>query len=429
MALTKSNYRPRIIDQLIKEKLATFGAVCIEGPKWCGKTWTALNHSESVIFIGDPQNNFQNRSMAQLDPNLVLDGVSPKLIDEWQEVPSVWDAVRYQIDQSTQKGQFILTGSSTPQTKGILHSGTGRIDRIKMRPMSLYESGDSSGVISLQDLFDWRIKSQETTSVTLKELIYLTVRGGWPGSLGADAKQAIDIPKSYLTSVIEDDLTRLDDTKRDIRKVRYLLKSLARNTGTMANNQTLKRDILEFENETIAPDTITSYLDVLSRLFLIEDQPAFDVNYRSSTRVAKTSKRHFIDPSLAVATLGVSPEMLINDLNLFGFIFESLVIRDLRIYAEANRGQVFHYRQHDTGKEIDAVVELPDGRLGAFEVKLGANQIDSAAENLIAIQASMTKGSKSKGPQVLCVICGLSNYAYQRKNDGVFVVPITALRE
>lgn len=428
MALTKALYKPRIVDQLIKEKLKTFGAVCIEGPKWCGKTWTALNHAESAIFIGDPQNNFQNRAMAQLDPGLVLDGEMPRLIDEWQEVPPIWDAVRYQVDQSIDKGQFILTGSSTPQTKGVLHSGTGRIDRIRMRPMSLYESGDSTGVISLQDLFDRNLKAQETNDITLETLIYLTARGGWPGSLDLEPKHAIDIPRSYLGSVLEDDLLRLDGIKRDINKVRSLLKSLARNVSTLASNQTLKNDILEFENETIDPNTLTSYLDVLNRLFLIENQPAFDLNYRSSIRVAKMPKRHFVDPSLAVAALGVSPEILMKDLHLFGFLFESLVVRDLRIYAEANLGQVFHYRNHNTGKEIDAIIELADGRWGAFEIKLGANQIDRAAENLLAIQSSIAKSDKETGPQVLCVICGLTNYAYQR-NDGVFVIPITALRD
>ncbi len=428
MTLTKPQYRPRIIDPLIKGKLETFGAVCIEGPKWCGKTWTALHHAESAVFIGDPQGNFQNRTMAQLDPSLVLDGAPPRLIDEWQEVPTIWDAVRYQVDRDTSKGRFLLTGSATPKTKGILHSGTGRIDRIKMRPMSLYESGDSNGAISLQGLFDGSFQAQKTDPNTLEKLIYLTVRGGWPGSLGTSPKHAIDIPKSYLKSVIEDDLTRLDGIKRDVKRVQALLKSLARNVSTMVSNQTLRRDIREFENETINPDTIASYLDVLSRLFLIENQPAFDINYRSSIRVAKMPKRHFIDPSLAVAALGVSPEMLLSDLNLFGFLFESLVIRDLRIYVEANQGQVFHYRHHDTGNEIDAVIELADGRWGAFEVKLGANQVDEAAKNLLAIQSAMSKSPGTNGPSVLCVICGLIDFAYQR-DDGIFVIPITALKD
>ncbi|MDD2302100.1 MAG: DUF4143 domain-containing protein [Eubacteriales bacterium] len=364
--------------------------------------------------------------MAQLDPSLVLNGETPGLIDEWQEVPAIWDAVRYQADQSIHKGQFILTGSATPQTKGILHSGTGRIDRITMRPMSLFESGDSSGTVSLQGLFDGNLTPQETSSISLDKLIYLTVRGGWPGSLSAEMKGAIDIPKSYLHSVIENDLTRLDGIKRDTKKIRALLKSLARNTSTLANNQTLINDILEFKGEAIDPNTVSGYLDALGRLFLIENQPAFDPNYRSSTRVAKMPKRHFVDPSLAVAALEISPEMLINDLNLFGFLFESLVIRDLRIYAGANQGRVFHYKHHDTGKEIDAVVELADGRWGAFEIKLGANQIDRAAENLISIQSTMLKSDESRSPQVLSVICGLTNYAY-RRDDGVFVVPITAL--
>lgn len=428
MALTKPQYRPRMIDQLIKEKLETFGAVCIEGPKWCGKTWSGLNHAESAVFIGDPQNNFQNRAMAQLDPNLVLKGKTPRLIDEWQEVPPIWDAVRYQVDQSTDKGQYILTGSATPKTKGILHSGTGRIDRIKMRPMSLFESGDSNGAISIRDLFDGRFESMKTEEITLEKLVYLTTRGGWPGSLDATPKQAADIPKSYLKSVIEDDLERLDGIKRDVRKVNALLKSLARNVSTLASNETLRNDIKEFDKEVIDSDTIASYLDILSRLFLIENQPAFNRNYRSSTRVAKMPKRHFIDPSLAIAALQISPKMLMHDLNLFGLLFESLVIRDLRIYVEAHLGQVFHYRHHDTGKKIDAVIELADGRWGALEIKLGQNQIDDAAKNLLAIKDSMSDPKGVNGPHVLCVVCGLTNYAYRRE-DGVYVIPITALRD
>lgn len=427
MTLTKPGYKPRIIDKLIKNKLETFGAVCIEGPKWCGKTWTALNHAQSAIFIGDPANNFQNRTMAQLDPSLVLDGDTPRLIDEWQEVTPLWDAVRYKVDEKSEKGQFILTGSSTPQTKGILHSGTGRIDRVRMRPMSLFESGDSTGAISLYDLFDCNFKSQKAKETTLENLIYLTVRGGWPGGIDIKAERSADIPKSYLKSVIDDDLTRLDGITRDLKKVQHLLKSLARNISTIVSNQTLRKDICEFEDETIDTDTVSGYLDVLDRLFLIENQPAFDANYRSRIRVAKKPKRHFVDPSLAIAALGIGPEMIKNDLRLFGFLFESLVIRDLRIYAEANEGQIFHFRNHDTGNEIDAIVELSDGRWGAFEIKLGSNQVDNAAKNLNAFKLEMSKAMETKGPDILCVVCGLTDFAYIRE-DGIYVIPFTSLK-
>jgi hypothetical protein len=428
MPLTKPQYKPRILDKLIQNKLETFGAICIEGPKWCGKTWSGLHHAESVVFIGNPENNFQNRRMAELNPDLVLDGKAPRLIDEWQEVPPIWDSVRYRVDQSAEKGRFILTGSSTPQRKGILHSGTGRIDRIRMRPMSLYESADSGGQISLMGLFHSDFKDQATSGTSFDQIIYLLARGGWPGSLGTDIHQAADIARSYLDSVIEDDLNRVDGIKRDTRKVKSLLRSLARNVSTMASNSTLRRDLQEFEGETIDPETVTVYLDVLSRLFLIEDQPAFDKNLRSRTRVAKTPKRHFVDPSLAIAALGISPKLLLQDLNYLGFLFESMVIRDLRIYTEAHQGNIFHYRHHDTGREVDAIIETADGSWGAFEIKLGENQVDEAAKNLLEVQSFMAESGASSPPKVLAVLCGLSSGAYQRP-DGVYVIPVTALKD
>lgn len=427
MSLRKQEYRERIIDDIVKSKLASFGAVCIEGPKWCGKTWTALNHSNSVIYIGDPQNNFQNRLLAEVDPSIVLAGLHPRLIDEWQEVPSLWDAVKFEVDKSRDKGQYILTGSSTPKSFGILHSGTGRIDRIMMRPMSLYESGDSDGSVSLKMLFNNTLKTTKIETMTLSKLAYLATRGGWPGALGMNEKQASDIARSYLKSILADDVTKIDGVKRDSKKVKALIKSLARNVATSVSNATLIKDIKEFDGDVIDPNTIASYLDILTRLFIIDNQQAYDMNYRSSTRVAKTPKRHFIDPSLAVAALEMSPSMLLKDLNLFGFIFESLVIRDLKIYAEANRGSVYHFRHHDTGDEIDAVIELDDGTWGAFEIKLGYNQVDKAAENLLKIKMNLDQTNHKKSPTVLCVICGLGEYAYKRP-DGVFVIPINSLK-
>lgn len=427
MSLRKQKYRERIIDDIVKSKLASFGAVCIEGPKWCGKTWTALNHSNSVVYIGDPQNNFQNRLLAEVDPSIVLAGLHPRLIDEWQEVPSLWDAVRFEVDKTKNKGQYILTGSSTPKSFGVLHSGTGRIDRIMMRPMSLYESGDSNGFVSLKMLFDNTLKTTKTDAMTLSKLAYLATRGGWPGALGMNEKQASDIARSYLKSILADDVTKIDGVKRDSKKVKALIKSLARNVATSVSNATLIKDIKEFDGDMIDPNTIASYLDILTRLFIIDNQQAYDMNYRSSTRVAKSPKRHFIDPSLAVAALEMSPSMLLKDLNFFGFIFESLVIRDLKIYAEANRGSVYHFRHHDTGDEIDAVIELDDGTWGAFEIKLGHNQVDKAAENLLKIKMNLDELNNKQSPTVLCVICGLGEYAYKRP-DGVFVIPINSLK-
>jgi uncharacterized protein len=427
VTLRKTEYKERIIDEIVKSKLLSFGALCIEGPKWCGKTWTALNHSNSAIFIGDPQNNFQNRLLAEMDPSIILNGIYPRLIDEWQEVPSLWDAVRFEVDKLSEKGQYILTGSSTPKTVGILHSGTGRIDRILMRPMSLYESGDSTGVISLKMLFEDQFKAAKTETMSLPRLAYLATRGGWPGSLGMNEKQASDIARSYLKSILSDDIIRIDGVKRDSKKVKALIKSLARNVSTSVSNSTIIKDIKEFDGDVIDPNTIASYLDILTRLFIIDNQPAYDINYRSSTRVAKSPKRHFIDPSLAVAALEMSPSMLLNDLNLFGFIFESLVIRDLKIYAEANRGSVYHFRHHDSGDEIDAVIEFDDGTWGAFEIKLGHNQVDKAAENLMKIKMHFENSNNKQSPKVLCIICGMGEYAYQR-SDGVYVIPIHALK-
>lgn len=427
MSLRKQEYRERIIDDIVKSKLASFGAVCIEGPKWCGKTWTALNHSDSVVYIGDPQNNFQNRLLAEVDPSIVLAGLHPRLIDEWQEVPSLWDAVRFEVDKSRDKGHYILTGSSTPKSFGILHSGTGRIDRIMMRPMSLYESGDSDGSVSLKMLFNNTLKTTKIETMTLSKLAYLATRGGWPGALGMNEKQASDIARSYLKSILANDVTKIDGVKRDSKKVKALIKSLARNVATSVSNATLIKDIKEFDGDVIDPNTIASYLDILTRLFIIDNQQAYDMNYRSSTRVAKSPKRHFIDPSLAVAALEMSPSMLLKDLNFFGFIFESLVIRDLKIYAEANRGSVYHFRHHDTGDEIDAVIEFDDGTWGAFEIKLGHNQVDKAAENLLKIKMNLDQLNNKQSPTVLCVICGLGEYAYKRP-DGVFVIPINSLK-
>ena len=426
MSLAKTGYRKRIVDEQIQKYLQTFGAVCIEGPKWCGKTWTALNHANSVCYIASPENNFQYRTMAQLSPDLVLQGESPRLLDEWQEVPALWDAVRFAVDQNHERGQFILTGSSTPKQKGIVHSGTGRIVRIPMRPMSLFESGDSSGYISLKDLFSTPPKPVRTEDISLTRLISLTVRGGWPGSINFDDQSSVDLSRAYLRNVIEEDVSRVDGVQRNISKMQRLLRSLARNESTIASNRTLQRDMRQDSEETIDVDTVADYMNVLQRLFLLEDQCAYDPNLRSSVRVGKSAKRHFVDPSLAVAALGATPERLINDLNTYGFLFEAMCIRDLRIYAESFGGQLFHYRD-SYGREIDAVVELPDGRWGAFEIKLGANQIDPAAENLLSIKAFFDSNPEAQSPDILGVICGLTNFGYTR-DDGVMVIPIATLK-
>ncbi|MFR2565051.1 MAG: ATP-binding protein [Anaerovoracaceae bacterium] len=424
--MDKEKYIHRIIDNKISEYLQTFGAICIEGPKWCGKTWTSSYHSNSSIFLGDPAGNFQNRKLAEMSPDLILDGDFPRLIDEWQEVPPVWDAVRYKVDQIPQKGQYILTGSATPDNKGIMHSGAGRIAKLRMRPMSLYESGDSSGRVSLEEICHGKIMPVMSGEVDLRELIRLIVRGGWPGSLELPVNQAALLPMEYLNAVIDDDVYRMDGIKRNTIKMKLLLRSLARNESTTVTNKTLKNDIKEVDDENIDVETVKEYLDIFARLFITDDQPPFATKVRSSVRVKQAVKRHFADPSLACALLKVTPESLINDLETLGFLFEALCERDLKIYAESFGAKLYHYQDYN-GREIDAVVELPDSSWCAFEIKLGANQIDTAAASLLEIKREIEKEEKGRLPAVLGVVCGLANAAYQRP-DGVYVIPITALK-
>lgn len=424
--MNKEEYKPRIIDGLVEEYLDTFGAVCIEGPKWCGKTWTSAYHSKSDIYLGDPAGNFQNRNLAQMSPALVLDGDAPRLIDEWQEVPALWDAVRYKVDKSGEKGQFILTGSATPNHKGILHSGAGRIGRLRMRPMSLYESGDSSGTVSLKRICEGEVEAQITGDVELNRIIELIVRGGWPSNINVSCDKALTIANEYINAVIEDDAFRIDGIKRNTQKMRLLLRSLARNESTTVTNRTLKNDIKSVDDEDIDVETVSEYLDVFNRLFLLDNQPPFSTGVRSSVRIKQAEKRHFSDPSLACALLKATPKILLNDLQTLGFLFEAMCERDLNIYAQSFGGKLYHYQDY-AGNEIDAVIEMPSGEWCAFEIKLGANQIDQAAENLIKIKNRLEKENESNAPIALCVVCGLSNAAYKR-DDGVIVVPITALK-
>ena len=416
-------YRSRLIDEQIRYYLKLFGAVCIEGVKNCGKTSSALHHAKSVVSIGSDTGNFQNKVLAETDPTLVLTGEKPRLIDEWQEVPRLWDAVRQGVDQSTQKGQFILTGSATPPYKGVLHSGVGRIAQIRMRPMSLFEMGRSSGAVSLKGLFAETFTPVAGDEVSLRTLFDVTLQGGWPKALGFSAQQASDIASKYIETILTNDLGRVDDVKRSPRKMRLLLRSLARNVSTTASVRTLMRDIAAHDGENLDPQTITSYLDVLSRLFLIENQPPLRTNLRSSIRVKQMEKRHFTDPSLAAALLGVNAERLIGDLETFGFLFESLCIRDLRIYAEASGSSISHYQDYENN-EIDAVVETDDGRWAAFEIKVGFHEVDKAAQNLKRIA---TRIGQHHTPSFLAVICGMSRASY-RRDDGVYVLSPFMLR-
>lgn len=422
----KEQYKKRIIDQTIETYLKISGAICIEGPKWCGKTWTSAFHSKSEFLVGDPYNAFSNRQLAELNPSLVLQGETPRLIDEWQEVPSLWDATRAEVDSRNKKGQIILTGSSTPKTKGILHSGAGRITRLRMNTMSLFESGDSTGAISLQDLCNGNLHDQMVEEASLSQLAYLIVRGGWPANIGSDIHTAHLMPKSYMTSVISTDLNKLDDgVEYSAHKAELLLRSLARNECTCASDLSLLKDIGETENESLGRNTVAKYLESLNRLFLFNNQKPFSPNFRSSLRVKQMEKRHFSDPAMACALLSLTPTKLLQDLNTFGFLFESLVERDLDIYSQSFGGKLFHYQDYKNN-EIDAVIELEDGEWCAFEIKLGAKRIEEGAKNLIKVSSEIAK-SGGKPPKIQCVICGLSNAAYRRA-DGVYVVPITALK-
>lgn len=422
----EKEYKSRIVDLTIEEYLKICGAVCIEGPKWCGKTWTSSHHSNSEFLVGDPNNNFSNRQLAELNPALILQGETPRMIDEWQEVPSIWDAVRAEIDKRHKKGQIILTGSSTPVTKGIMHSGAGRIVSVRMNTMSLYESGDSSGLVSLKELCDGKLDARMVDETGLEDLAYYVVRGGFPENVSVPENKAHIMPRSYMETVIKEDLNKLDDgVEYNSQKVRLLLRSLARNESTTVSDSSLIKDIINNDDDSMSRNTITKYLLALQRLFMFNNQEPYSPNYRSGLRVKQAEKRHFSDPSMAAAMLNMTVQKLLSDLNTFGFLFESLVERDLCIYAQSFGGKLFHYQDYKNN-EIDAVIELEDGDWCAFEVKLGAKRIDEGAENLNKVCDEIIKNG-GKAPKIKCVICGLSNAVYKRR-DGVFAVPVTALK-
>ncbi len=422
--MKNENYKHRIVEEKIERYLKVFGAITIEGPKWCGKTWTSSYFARSEIYLQDPNGNFQNRQLAETSPDLALEGETPRLIDEWQDVPLIWDAVRGKVDKTGKKGQFILTGSTVIDRAKIAHSGAGRFGTIQMRTMSLYEMGLSSGKVSLKELCEDKMKPVMAERVNLKELAAYTVRGGWPANIGSDQKDVGLLPKEYVRLTIENDIDEVSEVKHNKEKIKLLLRSLARNESTTASVRTLKNDIRENENEKVDDDTLRQYLETLGKLYLINDTLPFSSNIRSSVRVKQAKKHHFADPSLACAILNITPEMLVNDLNTFGFLFEALAERDLQIYAESFDANLFHYQDY-SGREIDAVIELPDGEYCAFEIKLGAQKIDEGAENLLKYVNSLTE--KEKKPKILCVICGMANAAYRRE-DGVYVVPLTVLK-
>ena len=421
-----SIYIARIVDEQVKRDLRIFGAICIEGPKWCGKTWTSSHHANSEFLVGDPSGNFSNRMLAELEPYTVLKGDAPRLIDEWQEVPTLWDATRAFVDKSGSKGQLILTGSSTPVNKGILHSGTGRIKSIRMNTMSLYESGDSSGLFSLKDLCENKFESKILEETTLEKLSYLIVRGGWPGNINVNVNDCGELALGYMENVVKTDLKQINkDIDFNEHKAKLILKSLARNESTTVSNQSILNDIIENDNSSISKNTLSKYLDAFNRMFLFNNQEPFSPNIRSSLRVKQMEKRHFSDPAMACAMLKLTPKKLMNDLNTFGFMFEAMVERDLSIYAQAMNAKLFHYQDYKDN-EIDAVIELEDGNWCAIEIKLGLNKAEEGSNNLIKVCKDIVNNG-GKEPIMKCVIYGVGNMAYKNA-DGVYIIPITALK-
>lgn len=420
------NYKPRIVDELVEKDLRIFGAICIEGPKWCGKTWTSSYHANSEFLVGNPSGNFSNRMLAELEPYTVLKGDTPRLIDEWQEVPALWDATRSFVDESGNKGQIILTCSSTPVNKGVLHSGTGRIKSIRMNTMSLYESGDSTGLISLKDLCENKFESKVLEETNLEKLSYLIVRGGWPGNINVDVNDCDELALGYMENVAKTDLKQLDkDIDYNEHKAKLILKSLARNESTTVSNQSILNDIIENDNSSISKNTLSKYLDAFNRMFLFNNQEPFSPNIRSSLRVKQMEKRHFSDPAMACAMLKLTPKKLMNDLNTFGFMFEAMVERDLSIYAQSLNAKLFHYQDY-RNNEIDAVIELEDGNWCAIEIKLGLNKVEEGSKNLIKVCKDIVDNG-GKEPIMKCVIYGVGNMAYKNA-DGVYIIPITALK-
>ena len=419
-------YKTRIIDRKIETYLKIFGAISIEGPKWCGKTYSGRNAAKSEFLVGNPNGNFNNKQIASLDLNIALDGEKPHLIDEWQEIPSIWDAVRCKVDEKSTKGMFILAGSTSINKSSYIHSGTGRIARLKMRPMSLYESLNSDGKISLKEICYKKAKNVLTGEVSLDKLLDLILIGGWPANIGLSESEGRLVAKEYINSVLKSDIFKVDNIKRDSHKLELLLRSLARNESTTVTNSKLVKDIKDIDSEDINIDSITSYLNLINDLYLVENLPPFSNKIRSSLRVKQSKKRHFVDPSLVCALLNVTKEKLLSDFEFLGFVFESLVLRDLLTYVDGFNAKLYHYQDYSNDK-MDAVIELEDGEWCGVEIKLGAHQIDKAAQNLVKINNKIiNKGGK--GAQALIVICGLTNAAYLRE-DGVYVVPITSLKD
>lgn len=421
-------YKYRILDKVLAKRLKSIGAVLIEGPKWCGKTTTSEKLAQSVIYMSDPANKNQYLEMAEINPQRLLEGATPRLIDEWQLAPKLWDAVRYEVDHRDELGQFILTGSSVPPSdKEIYHTGTGRFSWLLMRPMSLFESQESSGEVSLEDLFKTPVEISGKNNLSIEKLAFLVCRGGWPRATNIeDEEAALEQAYSYYEAVVRSDISRADGVNRDTERARKLMRSYARHQGTQATRQVIINDIILNDNDKIDLSTIHSYLNALRKIFVIEDMEAWSPNLRSKTAIRTSETRYFIDPSIAVAALGIGPNDLLSDLNTFGLLFETLCVRDLRVFADYLNGKVYHYRDKN-GLECDAVVHLRNGSYGLVEIKLGGDRlIEEAVANLKKLE-SILDSDKMKKPAFLMVLTGVGEYAYRRK-DGIYIVPVGCLK-
>ena len=422
----ENKYLKRIADRVLQDRLAASGAVLIEGPKWCGKTRTALENSKSHLFMQDPDKAISYLKAADTKPSLLLKGDTPRLLDEWQTAPVLWDAVRFMVDQRGKSGQFILTGSAVPKDNVVQHTGTGRISRLLMRPMSLYESMESNGSVSLKALFDGETEIDNFSTLTIEQITFAIVRGGWPASIGKSEKIALRHAIDYVEAIINADVSRVDGIEKNPVRVRALLRSLSKNISTLATIRTIHDDIAMGDaDESISEKTISQYLGALDRIFVTENLPAWNPALRSKTAIRTSPKRQFVDPSIAAAVMRLTPSRLLEDFNYFGFLFESLCDRDLRMYAEAIDGQVFHYRDA-SGLEADAVIALNDGRWAAVEVKLGSKEIEDAAVHLLELKNKVNT-EKMREPSFLMILTG-SEIAYRRE-DGVYVVPLGCLKE
>ena len=424
-----SIYKPRIADQMLAARLRRKGAILIEGPKWCGKTTTAEQQAASILYMADPMHRQQNIQAAKLNVRQLLTGNTPRLIDEWQIAPSLWDSVRFEVDHRDGYGHFILTGSSVPpSSEGIFHSGTGRFAKLKMRTMSLYESGDSTGSVSLSELFKGEdLPMTGSSNIDINRLAYLICRGGWPGALDLSEDDALAQAYDYYDVVCESDISRVDDIERNPQRVRLLMRSYARHQGAMATIGTILSDMKANETSNLSDNTIYEYIKSLKKIFVVEDMPAWNPNLRSKTAIRTSDNRYFTDSSIAIAALGANPNDLINDLETMGLMFETLAIRDLRVYTDALDGQVYHYRDK-RGLECDAVIHLRNGSYGLVEIKLGGDTLIEEGAKSLKLLSEDIDLTHMKEPSFMMVLTGVGDFPYKR-DDGVIVIPIGCLKQ